>query len=224
MAMIENTPSGVAMSASVRTGLVVAVGMELLLDVACADAGGGDGDRRRLQREGRGSGNAGLGYDREFKVVDYGGLGAADTGHARPSAAGHRAAVRRDDAMQGVQQAARLGRGVARGRCPDGGRAGVVTNAQDDVVARRSAPGQFQAGRQWSDLQGRGVQAIAGRVVGGVEQAEDAAQEQAPSCASQDRKSTRLNSSHSSISYAVFCLKKKKNTYTRWFCRNKLKK
>src|SRR2546427_1422629 len=29
--------------------------------------------------------------------------------------------------------------------------------------------------------------------------------------ASQDRKSTRLNSSHSQISYAVFCLKKKKN-------------
>src|SRR5438874_9467451 len=29
--------------------------------------------------------------------------------------------------------------------------------------------------------------------------------------ASQDRKSTRLNSSHVEISYAVFCLKKKKN-------------
>src|SRR5438309_3004523 len=29
------------------------------------------------------------------------------------------------------------------------------------------------------------------------------------SLVSQDRKSTRLNSSHSSISYAVFCLKKK---------------
>src|SRR5690348_18099590 len=28
----------------------------------------------------------------------------------------------------------------------------------------------------------------------------------------EDRKSTRLNSSHPSISYAVFCLKKKKNT------------
>src|SRR2546430_7711154 len=28
-----------------------------------------------------------------------------------------------------------------------------------------------------------------------------------------DRKSTRLNSSHSQISYAVFCLKKKKKTY-----------
>src|SRR5438270_8070008 len=33
-----------------------------------------------------------------------------------------------------------------------------------------------------------------------------------PQCRSgQDRKSTRLNSSHSQISYAVFCLKKKKN-------------
>src|SRR5205807_10382478 len=29
----------------------------------------------------------------------------------------------------------------------------------------------------------------------------------------QDRKSTRLNSSHLVISYAVFCLKKKKNIY-----------
>src|SRR3712207_9009936 len=29
----------------------------------------------------------------------------------------------------------------------------------------------------------------------------------------QDRKSTRLNSSHANISYAVFCLKKKKRIY-----------
>src|SRR2546428_4719496 len=32
--------------------------------------------------------------------------------------------------------------------------------------------------------------------------------------AEQDRKSTRLNSSHDQISYAVFCLKKKKTTTT----------
>src|SRR5256885_10957665 len=32
--------------------------------------------------------------------------------------------------------------------------------------------------------------------------------------ASRDRKSTRLNSSHLVISYAVFCLKKKKKTYS----------
>src|SRR5438309_2995772 len=31
-----------------------------------------------------------------------------------------------------------------------------------------------------------------------------------------DRKSTRLNSSHSSISYAVFCLKKKKKNDKFW--------
>src|SRR5437667_1569697 len=31
-----------------------------------------------------------------------------------------------------------------------------------------------------------------------------------PSCNAGDRKSTRLNSSHITISYAVFCLKKKK--------------
>src|SRR2546427_4669027 len=34
-----------------------------------------------------------------------------------------------------------------------------------------------------------------------------------------DRKSTRLNSSHSQISYAVFCLKKKKQQELRRRCR-----
>src|SRR2546430_12498008 len=33
-----------------------------------------------------------------------------------------------------------------------------------------------------------------------------------------DRKSTRLNSSHSQISYAVFCLKKKKTDTERIYC------
>src|SRR5207244_11907973 len=33
-----------------------------------------------------------------------------------------------------------------------------------------------------------------------------------------DRKSTRLNSSHQIISYAVFCLKKKKNTISSSVC------
>src|SRR6266446_2073437 len=37
-----------------------------------------------------------------------------------------------------------------------------------------------------------------------------------------DRKSTRLNSSHLVISYAVFCLKKKKKNYS--FLKNKKKK
>src|SRR5688500_19775379 len=42
---------------------------------------------------------------------------------------------------------------------------------------------------------------------GGLDQVEDRAD-------LRDRKSTRLNSSHLVISYAVFCLKKKKNKHT----------
>src|SRR3712207_8686808 len=34
----------------------------------------------------------------------------------------------------------------------------------------------------------------------------------------QDRKSTRLNSSHANISYAVFCLKKKTSLLTAFLC------
>src|SRR2546430_9068165 len=37
-----------------------------------------------------------------------------------------------------------------------------------------------------------------------------------------DRKSTRLNSSHSQISYAVFCLKKKKQTHKHESSRDSL--
>src|SRR3712207_8336275 len=33
-----------------------------------------------------------------------------------------------------------------------------------------------------------------------------------------DRKSTRLNSSHANISYAVFCLKKKKKIINKYLC------
>src|SRR5579864_9577671 len=40
----------------------------------------------------------------------------------------------------------------------------------------------------------------------------------------QDRKSTRLNSSHMSISYAVFCLKKKKKKYIVFYFKKKKKK
>src|SRR5688572_31287297 len=39
----------------------------------------------------------------------------------------------------------------------------------------------------------------------------------------QDRKSTRLNSSHSQISYAVFCLKKKKKKKKNKKCKKKKK-
>src|SRR3712207_8358417 len=37
-----------------------------------------------------------------------------------------------------------------------------------------------------------------------------------------DRKSTRLNSSHANISYAVFCLKKKKKNVTQYWLENEV--
>src|SRR2546428_14164407 len=50
---------------------------------------------------------------------------------------------------------------------------------------------------------------VRGRRVNTVEALDPAAV--APTVFTRDRKSTRLNSSHDQISYAVFCLKKKKN-------------
>src|SRR3712207_6950970 len=51
---------------------------------------------------------------------------------------------------------------------------------------------------------------------GGASTAGRDALRRGPSCplpGAGDRKSTRLNSSHANISYAVFCLKKKKNVH-----------
>src|SRR5258708_21678338 len=61
----------------------------------------------------------------------------------------------------------------------------------DDFSPRRRAPGRAAA-HQACDLPSRVLECLRGRA------------------AKSDRKSTRLNSSHQIISYAVFCLKKKK--------------
>src|SRR3712207_9043595 len=63
-------------------------------------------------------------------------------------------------------------------------------------------------------------QATAGSSIVGVGTASCVARSVSASCSggravplgTSDRKSTRLNSSHANISYAVFCLKKKKNS------------
>src|SRR3712207_7981637 len=58
---------------------------------------------------------------------------------------------------------------------------------------------------------GRASTAAASNAVGGDEGRRDDDAGRRPRGTSSDRKSTRLNSSHANISYAVFCLKKKKN-------------
>src|SRR3712207_8316807 len=68
--------------------------------------------------------------------------------------------------------------------------------------ARRGAPVSFERA---VDLAAEGVDVVSrpGTVTGAPPSFEKAVE---------DRKSTRLNSSHANISYAVFCLKKKKIT------------
>src|SRR2546430_7435270 len=67
----------------------------------------------------------------------------------------------------------------------------------------------FRSRRIWRALWAGGFRHRQGAVLGG------AARLYCGECfAQQDRKSTRLNSSHSQISYAVFCLKKKKKKPT----------
>src|SRR5262245_64723362 len=71
-------------------------------------------------------------------------------------------------------------------------------------VERRAAIGRRLGGREVGPRHGRLLRRGAGnRGLGG----------RGACCArfGRDRKSTRLNSSHLGISYAVFCLKKKKN-------------
>src|SRR5688572_32716631 len=85
-------------------------------------------------------------------------------------------------------------------------------------MIRRPPRSTLFPSRRSSDLVGEGRPGVpggggrvedAGRAAGRVQRA---GQDRRPGGG--DRKSTRLNSSHSQISYAVFCLKKKKILYT----------
>src|SRR2546430_12995762 len=77
---------------------------------------------------------------------------------------------------------------------------GGAPDASGDRGVRRGRRGRSRVGR--ADLR-RGRAARRGRA--------DARRAAGVGQGTADRKSTRLNSSHSQISYAVFCLKKKKN-------------
>src|SRR3712207_7211803 len=65
------------------------------------------------------------------------------------------------------------------------------------------------AARRLGDVEGRGLAPVP------LARRAGAALSRAPARGRLDRKSTRLNSSHANISYAVFCLKKKKIYYSR---------
>src|SRR2546427_8781146 len=73
------------------------------------------------------------------------------------------------------------------------------------VLVRRRDPGDIQCGARWSVWPTVIAHAQCFQHVGRA-----AARRERAVAVLRDRKSTRLNSSHSQISYAVFCLKKKK--------------
>src|SRR5437899_5546977 len=77
--------------------------------------------------------------------------------------------------------------------------------SQDTKPQYPTSPGQAQYRRQGSH-QGQP------RITGKSNNQQILLRRSKQSSQPRDRKSTRLNSSHLGISYAVFCLKKKKNT------------
>src|SRR3712207_8393753 len=70
----------------------------------------------------------------------------------------------------------------------------------------------FRSGEaEWS-VEQRSAQQVAGSVRAGDDGVEEEGGAEDSAGTDGDRKSTRLNSSHANISYAVFCLKKKNKT------------
>src|SRR5207245_10448831 len=73
----------------------------------------------------------------------------------------------------------------------------------------RSGQGR-RGGRSWVGAEARGYAAGQSADAEGDDPCESSRTSDVHGVTRRDRKSTRLNSSHGSISYAVFCLKKKK--------------
>src|SRR5688572_31845203 len=106
------------------------------------------------------------------------------------------------------------------GRCHAESGAGVAgielfrqirrANSDDDIakLIQSGIPGTAMPPSNFTTPQALSVVAYLRSMVGVTPGA-------APVAAGGDRKSTRLNSSHSQISYAVFCLKKKKKNNTK---------
>src|SRR5690606_37302026 len=95
---------------------------------------------------------------------------------------------------------------------------GVLTTIDVEVEHQRAAKEAFAA----AGVRSTRTRTISGRALDVLPRLADGAYDlvlvdgdpaEAADCADQDRKSTRLNSSHVKISYAVFCLKKKNDIH-----------
>src|SRR5258708_10211554 len=86
------------------------------------------------------------------------------------------------------------------GPAAGGGAPAVEEKTSFNVILKAAGPNKLNVVKVVKDLTGLGLKEAKDLVDG------------APKPIKEDRKSTRLNSSHQIISYAVFCLKKKKRT------------
>src|SRR5258708_5677944 len=163
--------------------------------------GGGPAPSRRRRRRGRGAGNAAPPPPSRRPRA------APAPAAARPGAGGRRERLAAREAAQRAD------------RSPEG--AGLAHQVAIDVVGARPVGGQREGGLEVLRITGPGRGGAEGAVrpqSGGVFESAAQAERQvradmgAEDLFEQDRKSTRLNSSHQIISYAVFCLKKKKHT------------
>src|SRR5256884_9274801 len=92
----------------------------------------------------------------------------------------------------------------------------VVKQVEDELAAMNMAVGAGFAGGRWETSSPGGGFSLLDGAIGhasatAVPLVAILVQRSGPRIATRDRKSTRLNSSHGYISYAVFCLKKKRN-------------
>src|SRR5256886_3912492 len=85
----------------------------------------------------------------------------------------------------------------------------------DDISALRQVNGEVLKADAWLFRPADAINVVPGDDDGTPLQRDEPQAQNPPDGAvcRRDRKSTRLNSSHSQISYAVFCLKKKKEKY-----------
>src|SRR5258708_11862505 len=87
--------------------------------------------------------------------------------------------------------------------------AGFAESTKDVTVKTAALPAIWSEPAKFKEAQEK-FQSAVSRLVAATKTGDEASVK-----AAIDRKSTRLNSSHQIISYAVFCLKKKKNKNSR---------
>src|SRR3712207_5358785 len=169
-------------------------------DGAAVRAGGGEAAGQPVSYQ-----SLHLGLGEPVTHLDGGVAGDGSEDAVLAAVAGVGAGYGRESVLEGARDVA-IGQGGDHRRHPDGARSeGLGLEAVDGELVEARGGGLGLRGGELDHV-GHQQALHGGGTVGVVEPVQDG-----PLVGDVDRKSTRLNSSHANISYAVFCLKKKKN-------------